>query len=227
MPGFDFYVAGIEDGMIAALKQACPYAKEISAYGGDLDSDRLREALSRLAPRLPLFLVSYGQGEDCESPAQSQLIDSPAADLGQTPSGDIEAFYGVPLLYEHRCTFTVIVCSDDARGEKARRRGVVNAKGLYGMIADVRGALDGIQFWQKPVNADAILLNPMPFKPMAVDYLAKLPDLSAYAIHYESYFKYETADRRVAGLPISEVDFTVQNTDAVSDGFNLPGVTVR
>ncbi len=203
--GFDFFVAGIEDGMIAALKPAMPYVKEWGTYGGELDTEQLRRALGELTPRMPLVLVSYEDGEDVESPATAPLP-------------------GEPRVFKHDCGFAVIVVSGDARGDLARRRGKGQDIGAYKMIADAKSALDCLQF--KVVDGDeTVLLNPEPLKPAGVDYIARLPQLTAYAIHYDTYFKYLTPDRTTTGPLVQELIFEVENTYP-KDGSNLPGVVL-
>ena len=116
MRGFDFFISNIEDGILAALRSELDYVKDFATYGGELDSEQLRRALGELTSRLPLILVSYGDGQDVQDPRTAAVMDE-------------------PRIYRHDCTFTVICCSGDARGDLARRR---NATGTYKMIADVR-----------------------------------------------------------------------------------------
>lgn len=191
--------------MIAALQAAMSYVKEFGTYGGELDSEQLRRALGELTPRLPLVLVSYGDGEDVESPPTAPLP-------------------GEPRFFKHDCTFTVICCSGDARGDLARRRGKGNDKGAYKMIADAKAALDCLQF-KVVEGAETVLLNPEPLKPVGIDYIARLPQLTAYAIHYETYFKYTTPDRTTPSVLVEELIFEVENTYP-KDGSNLPGVVL-
>jgi len=55
VPEFDFYVGGIEDGIIGVLtevyKAPAGYLKDIGSYGGELDEDTLRKFIDQLAPR--------------------------------------------------------------------------------------------------------------------------------------------------------------------------------
>jgi hypothetical protein len=71
-----------------------------------------------------------------------------------------------------------------------------------------------------------VLLNPEPLKPTGVEYLARLPELTAYALHYDTYFKYVTPDRTTQGLLVQELIFGVDNTYEKGES-NLPGVALR
>jgi phage gp37-like protein len=179
-PEFDYVVGGIEDGMIQVLKDAIVlpvdggYVKTISTYAGELDKDTLRAALAELVGSLPLILVCYSDGEDKALPATPPVA-------------------GEPFVVTHECSFSVICCSDDARGEKTRRRG---AAGVYKMLADARRLLSGLRF-TKMEGGVKVLLNSLPMTPAGVDYIARLPDLTAYAQHFDTTFSYETQDRRV------------------------------
>jgi phage gp37-like protein len=162
--GFDFIVGGIEDGIIDTLKAALlltpqgGYLKKIDSYSGELDSEQFRKALGELTPQLPLILVSYGDGDDTLDPATVP-------------------FQGMPRSYRHDCTFTVMCLSGNARGEKARRRG---STGVYKMITDVRSLLGGVKFKGRVVETDEMVtLNTEPFRYAGVEYIARLPELTA------------------------------------------------
>ncbi|MGA9768278.1 MAG: phage protein Gp37 [Blastocatellia bacterium] len=210
---FDFIIGGIEDGMIDALWQAVGrrkvddidvgYVKKIDSYGGELDSAKLREALSSLTPQLPLMLVSYADGDDTLDPA-------------------VVSHNGSPRFYRHDCTFTVICCSGNARGEKARRRGATGAVGIYKMISDVRTVLGGLGI-MAVLGTDSFLLNSEPLRFAGVEYITRLTDLTAYAVHFETWFRLGEPDRSQPGQLVHEVVFDVQNTFEKGES-NLPGV---
>jgi hypothetical protein len=213
MRGFDFFVGGIEDGIVEALeplhvKSDGGYVKTIASYGGELDSDNIKRALGELTPRLPIMLAAYGDGEDVESPATAPVPPT------------------LPRLFRHDCTFTVLCCSGDARGERARRRGAGSSVGIYRMIADVWERIAGLQF--KIMDGDeTVLLNPEPMKPSGIEYLARLPQLTAYSVHFDTYFRYETPDRSKADpMLVRELVFEVDNTFEKGDA-NLPGVVIK
>lgn len=202
---FDFVIGGIEDGIMAALDTAVGvanegYVKAIASYGGELDGEQLKRALGELQSRMPLLLVAYGDGDDIEDPPTVPVA-------------------GEPRCFRHDCTFTVVCCSADARGDKARRRG---GKGVYKMISDVREALGGLTLIAD-VEGEQIRLNDDPLKYDGVEYLARLPDLTAYAVHFATYFRYSEPDRTEQGELVSELIFTVDNTYQKGDS-NLPGV---
>lgn len=208
---FDFYVGGIEDGMIAALQPLKKsslngYAQTIDSYGGQLEEETLREALSNL-PGLPAILVAYGDGDDEVQPAT-------------TPNE--------PRIIQHDCTFTVICCTDDARGQKARRRGEGAGVGVYKMLGDVRRKLSGLRF-RKIVEGEAkpVLLTYDPLTPSGVQFMQRLQDLTAYAQHFDTYFKWTEPDRRQDGTPVTELFFDLNTMNVHEDSSNLPGVTLK
>lgn len=203
---FDQVIGGIEDGIIATLKEAAPYAKTVKTYGGELDTDQVKRALGELTPQLPALLVSYGAGVDTLDPA-------------------VTARKGEPRLYRHDCSFTVICCSGDARGDATRRRGSGSAVGLYKMIADARYALGGLQF-VTTVGDEKIALNGEPLRYADVEYVARLAELTAYAVNFTTWVRFSEKDRRVTGSLVQELVFTVENTDKTG-GANLPGVVKR
>lgn len=214
-------VKGTEDGIVALLKlrylrrddNPDGYLKEIATYGGEMpDEKTLKSFIDELAPRFPLMLVTYGDGVDKEMPATSPAL-------------------GEPRIWRHECSFAVICCDDDARGEDERRRGSVGGPGLYQMIDDVRETLAGVSFAKrgeqivvrvpnrKPADGD-VLLNLEPLKISGVEYLARLPGLTAYAQHFDTYFKWVEPDRRVADAQVEELIFDVTPE---GDGSDKPG----
>jgi hypothetical protein len=222
-------VKGTEDGIIALLTylykrrddNPAGYLNEIASYGGELSEKTLKEAISQLTPRFPLMLVSYGDGVDKEVPATSPVL-------------------GEPRIWRHDCSFSVICCDDDARGEEERRRGAVGSPGAYQMIDDVRDALAGVSFAKrvvddveqivrrvpnrKPLDGD-VLLNLDPLRISGVEFIAQMEGLTAYAQHFDTYFKWTEPDRRAAGTPVEELIFDVTPQGDGSDKSGaLPGV---
>ena len=205
--GFSFHVGGIEDAIVAALTAYCEgYKPDVATYGGELDAKNLREALSQLQSRFPLFLVSYGDGED--------ILRSP---LGPE--------VGAPREYLHKCSFTVICASDNARGEQERRRGALADVGVYDMIEDAQTALWRMQFVAAMEGGEKIILNPDPLDPAGVEYIAHLPELTAYAVHFETGFIYATPDRREAGSMVQEIAIRIFPGSA-GRNIDRPGVTL-
>jgi Domain of unknown function (DUF1834) len=207
---FNFYVGGIEDGMIAALTAIVGgddgYAKEIATYAGELDAETLRAFIEELTPRMPLFLVAYGSGEDKLNPPVAPVFDE-------------------PRLFRHECNFNVFVCSDDARGDMARRRGVGNVVGVYQMIADVQRALADLRFRVTVEGEDEpVLLNTEPLRPDGINYIARLPELTAYAVRFATAFRYASPDRRVAGRAVSGLFFDLSTLGTHGENRLRPGV---
>lgn len=214
MPGFEFFVGGIEDGIIELLTnvfsvRADPpgYLKTVAAYGGELDGTTLKKFIDELAPLFPLMLVCYGDGNDSLVPGIA-----PAADE--------------PRIWRHDCTFTVIACSDDARGESAQRRGIQAKPGVYRMIDDAREFLAGRRF-RRPLGSEQILLTYEPLRPAGVEYLARLPELTAYAQHFDTYFKWTERDHRPAARGVDELIFEVSPMNAETGPGGLPGTQLE
>lgn len=197
----EFFVSNIEDGILKMLKAEMNYVKTFDTYSGELDSENFRKAIAALTPKFPLVLVSYSDGIDKEDP----------------PTGKV---FGSPLHFRHECGFTVICCSSDARGEKAQRKGIT---GTYKMCSDVYEILSGLRLKTEVENKEVILCSQL--MPVGNEYIAKLPDLTAYAVHFDTYFRWSTRDRRKAGTPVTEL---IPNVDPLNPSgepaTNRPGV---
>lgn len=207
----DFYISGLEDAILSLLKtgddvRAPLAAKDFSAYGGELDAENLKEALKMLVVRFPLVLVSYGSGQSKRKSATGVLD-------------------GEPIEFEHRCGYMVVVCSRNMRGQSERR---ADAYGLIGSTVDLLG---GVVF-TKVINEgtedeETITLNTQPFTLDAIECITRLPDLTAYAIHFNTSFHHWSPDRRevVAGNADEiEVNIDPTNPPAPVLENNLPGV---
>lgn len=202
-PEWDYQVVGIESGILQVLTSALGgpegYVRTLMAYNGELDEKRLREAINDLLPTFPLMLVTYTDGDDETNPAVPPVA-------------------GETFVVSHKCTFSVICCSDDARGESARKVGV------YKMVADARRLLSGLKF-SKTEGDERVLLNELPLTPSGVEYLARLPELTAYAQHFDTNFRWETPDRRV----VVEGESIMTSAAPMGDSRmqrNLPGVVI-
>jgi len=205
--GFSFIVGGIEDSMIAALKLYCEdYKPDVAAYGGELDAKNLREALEHLQPRFPLFLVSYGDGKDSFQTALGPEI-------------------GAPRQYRHDCGFEVVCCSNNARGESDRRRGALGDVGVNEMIEDTHAALDRLQF-AAVVGDEKFLLNQEPLNPVGVEYIAHMSEMTAYAVHFDTYFFWVTPDRREPASSIQEIEIELFPSTGGTNS-DRPGVVLE
>lgn len=210
---FDQIIGGIEDGIIAALQAAVGvavedgYVKTVTSYGGEMESGEVVEALRTLMPRLPVLFVAYGSGEDTLNPATQP------------------ALAGEPRHFRHDCGFTVICCDNNARGEKSRRRGAPGAVGLYKMMGDVKQFIGGLQF-RGTIGDESRILNSEPMRWAGVDHIARLNDLTAYAVHFGTWFRYSEQDRTQPGPLVQELIITIENTFPKGES-NLPGVVLK
>lgn len=216
---FEFYVGGIEDAILQLLENEMRFlgVKTFATYSGELsEPERMKAALGELSPTFPLVMVSYADGEDKQTPVTS-------------PVG------GEPIHFKHLCTFVVICASADARGELAQRRGkLVGSKkiGVYGMLAKVREILSGLQIKTIAENAEGeeveVLLTYAPLVPTANEFIARLKGITAYAVPFETYFKWSSKDRSANdGSAVEQVvlDVTSLNTSGLRDE-NKPGVRI-
>lgn len=216
MKDFEFYVGGIEDAILQTLEQTLKPlgVKTFDTYSGELDSENLKGALGALAPNFPLILVSYTDGKDTADPVVA-------------PVGNRS------LHFRHDCSFSVICVSGDARGDKSRRRGKV---GVYAMLAQVREILGGLRFKAEFENENAeieqILLTTQPLKPSGVEYIARIPNCTAYATFFDTYFRFSTAERRSEERAVVTLDMTLDTkidseTNLENPTGNVPGVIKR
>lgn len=208
---FSFFVGGIEDAVVAALQAKVGkdaengYAGDIAPYSGELDdTKKLREALSALHARFPLFLVSYTDGV---STRQTQIAPG----------------VGAPWEVRHDCTVLALVIADDARGETDRR------KGAYDMASDVLAALENRQFayvyLDDDDNEQKIMLTPGEFISTGIEHVASFGDVTAYAVPFETWFKYLSPDRRDPATPLEEVVFAFHPLDSSGEHIEPgPGV---
>lgn len=219
---FEQIVGGIEDAILQVLANQMEGVKHFDTYSGELDSDNLKRALGQLSSSFPLVLVSYTDGKDTEDPKVSAVGNR-------------------PLHYRQDCSFAVICVSTDARGEKTRRRGKT---GVYKMLAQVRDILSGLRFKAEFENEDdekeEFLLTNQPLKPNGIECIARLPNITAYATFFDTYFRFSTKNRSVPGTAVETIELDLKSTsridkeisDVVNDEVetnnapaNVPGVT--
>lgn len=203
---FEFHINGLENAILNLLKTGnddlnispMTGTQEFSAYSGELDRENVIDALRRSTNRFPLVMVAYGAGVDKRKAATGLLENE-------------------PIEIEHTCGFIVVVASNDFRGEKARR------SSIYKMIAEVRQNLGGVQF-EIEVENEKLFLNHAPLIPSAVECISRMPDLTAYAVHFETMFHEWLPDRREVQANIEEIilDVFIENENLPE--FNLPGV---
>lgn len=212
-PDFDFYIGGIEDAMIKKLEETMKESlgvKKFALYSGELsDPTQLKSAIGALTPQFPLVMVSYADGEDTDHTKTSPVK-------------------GESNVYRHDCTFVVICASNDSRGIEAQRRGKA---GTYKMLAAVRKHLSGLiikAIYKADENSAGVevQLTLTPLKPLANEFIARLPNMTAYAVPFETYFKWSTVDRTETGTAVSEIILGVESLNTSSgQSENTPGVT--
>ncbi len=210
MRDFDFYVGGIEDAILTLLESEMRSlgVKTFATYSGELDTENLKRALGELSPKFPLVMVSYTDGRDLQQPVTSPV-------------------FGLSRTFKHECSFAVICASNDARGDKARRRGkLIGARkfGVYQMLAKAREILSDLQLKISDGDTEE-LLTYQPLVPSATEFIARIPEVTAYAQIFDTYFKWETRDRSVAGIPVSSFTLDVDSLNEPEiPANNLPGV---
>ena len=216
MKPFEFHVKQIEAAMAAALVVASGgaegYAPDSRPYGGELDDEEIegesRPALSQLVGSLPIFFAAYAGGADEEA-------------------SDHPWMFGGPREMVHRCTFTVLCCASDARGERAGQTEATQGVGVYDMIGVAQRALFGRQF-EVVEEGEKIILNDDPFTPIRrgdnVRFVVRRNDLVVFAVHFFTSFTYVTTDWRAPAVSIDQFNLTVDSRNTQGAAGGLPGV---
>lgn len=194
LPTFEQYIGGIEDGMILALKEPAEAigVNKVVTYSGDLDAENLKRSIAGNAKEFPKIMVSYGNGND--------ILDPKVATLP-----------GKALQFRHQCWFTAIVASNDARSEKIRRRGTPETEdapavpGCYAMMELVRQKLSGLT-----IKSGSQMLTFEPLKPLATDNILRIPNVTAYALIFGTYFRWISPDRTTAGVDVTDLFIDVE-----------------
>ena len=215
MKDFEFYVSNIEDSILALLEQQMKPlgVKYFELYSGDLgDPDTLKKALGTMTIKFPLVMVSYTDGTDSLLPKTSPVL-------------------GRARTFQHNCSFVVICASNDARGENARRRGKPIGGmtiGTYKMVSKVLELLSDLRLKVivgEGAEAEEVLLTTEVLTPQANEYLTRMSNITAYAVIFDTAFKYSTLDRSQAGTPVSEFILDVESRNTPSEtNDNFPGV---
>jgi hypothetical protein len=160
----------------------------------------VKDAISKSFLKFPCVLVAYAGGDNIPDPV--------------TSTG-----FGDPMHFRHDCGFSVIVA--DNSPQRAHR-----TKTVYKMIAMVLDKLTGLRLI-KEVEDVKYQLNTSVFVPESVITIAKIPNMTAYGIPFETSFKWSSPDRTEAGTDVSEL---VVGANALNDAGTrrlppeLPGV---
>jgi hypothetical protein len=212
-----FYITGIEQGMIAALKKAVGkgdpdegfaedgYVRMIKGYDGELNATALRSAISKMTTSFPLIFVTYINGKDARASWDSGLPDE-------------------PMTMRRDCRFAAVVCSNDARGTEARRVGAPGSVGVYQMEADAVTALGGLRV-ERQDGSEKVLLTLAPLTPSGDSPIMQVPGVTAFAAYFDTYFEYDLPDRRaVEPIVIEEIIFGLDPLNTPGRPGELPGV---
>lgn len=206
---FEFYAGAIEDAIVGQLTTGMP-GVPVDTYSGQLDDAKeVERAVSSKGRKFPLVMVSYADGEDTRTPGYSPVA-------------------GRPLVYRHDCFFAVICLSDDKRGEKVRRRGIGEQRGIYGMLGQADRILTGVRF-EKTVGSEKFLLNVDPIEPVSIEYIP-LPNLTGYARIYATAFKWSSPDRTPEPIDVTALELDVSSLNQAGTRRTppeLPGVTAE
>ncbi|QQS31861.1 MAG: DUF1834 family protein [Acidobacteriota bacterium] len=206
-PGdFEFFAGGIEDGILEILRPAMTPqplgVRNLTTYSGELDADNLKKAIASLPSVFPMVMVSYADGEDSLFAKSSPIL-------------------GRPRVYRHECTFVVICADNNPHGERARRRSKV-----YSMIAAVRRELTDRRL-KTIVDDDEVLLTTEPLTPVANEYVMRMPNITAYAVVFQTAFNWESEDRTADGVDVTDLLVGVDSlNEATTNAGDLPGVEV-
>ena len=196
---WNFYVSNIELSAKDAITEVVQdYAGDVAFYNGELDAEDLRDALSALAPRFPLFLPGYVNGKDIWEHRTSPEI-------------------GAPWVVRHEFGFLVVCADNNPQGDSERRLGT------YRMVSDVHRALSGRQLYK-----DDVLLNGGELKQETVELIANLPDMAARAVPFAGHFRYLSPDRRPEALLMNRAEATFERLAWPDRGTgNTPGVEIQ
>jgi hypothetical protein len=214
---FNFYVGGIEAGIIGALGEFA-YASPAEPYRDELDDEELESeagrALTRLAGRLPLFLASYVDGTLSESDCHPWL-------------------YGEPRIFRHDAVFTVLCCAPDWPGALTGQSEGTAGVGVRRMVSDSLAGLSGKMFRAAdPADPETLLdLNLSPLKPSPVGRnpvpILRRDEVVVYAVYFETYFLWEAPPPGPSEpVTIEEIRFILDVTNGPSGRGGLPGVHV-
>jgi hypothetical protein len=211
-------VQGILGGMSAAIDatlgarrvQPGGYVRTIVVRAGQLNREGMRETLkatlAAITSPLPLVILCYVLGNDVRVDADGALA-------------------GEPITIRHDCAFAAICADADARGQEAQLEGTPDRPGLIRMISDVREVLGGMQFVARDEEAGADFdLNESPLLPAGVEPIDKVPNVSAYALHFLTDFFLSTADRTAEPVQVDIINFGIDLLNNPSGPGGMPGV---
>jgi hypothetical protein len=218
---FNFYVDGIEDAMMEALRSGVPYAgaDQVRPYAGELDFEEInresKAALQALVSHLPLYLVSYVDGQN----------RSDVPDLWLP---------GEPRTFDHDGTFTVVACSSGWRDNE-------DLPGVSKMLGDAVTALAGRTFTKAVTEPDpedggeeievGYQLNLTPLSPSPESpnpaFITRLDELTVYAFYFDTLFKYTVTPPAEEPQVITAINFEIDLRNRRGNREGLPGVLVK
>lgn len=205
LPTFEEYIGGIEDGIVEALRAPAEAlgVTKVSTYSGDLDAENLKRSIAGNATEFPKIMIAYGNGNDIIDP-KNQAV-----------------YPGKPIHFRHSCWFTAIVASNDARSEKIRRRGDGLVPGTYGLMNLVRQRLTGLT-----IKSGSQMLTFEPLRPLATDNILRIPNVTAYALIFGTYFRWKWEPTITPGVEVTDLFIDVEGLNQHPSNYTqeLPGV---
>jgi phage gp37-like protein len=201
----DFYITSIEDAAIEALKNLAPETADVAAYGGELDAGKVEQIIEKIAPRFPLYLVSYAGGKDTR---ETQVSPVP----------------GSPWFMRHDFDFVVVVADADARGEDTQRAGAYSMIGLTHRALAFRQLVAVLNEGEE--DEERVVLNSGELIPTDVEHVMHLPDATVYAVPFTGYFKYLSPDRSDPAQEINSIEFEIDLITSARTPDGAPGVNV-
>lgn len=199
----DFYITNIEDAAVEALRSLAPETVDIATYGGELDAGKVEQIIEKIAPRFPLYLVSYVGGKDI---LESQVAPVP----------------GSPWFIRHEFDFIVVVADADARGEDAQRGGAYSMIGLAHRALSFRQLVAVLNEGEE--NEARVVLNAGELIPTDVEHVMHLPDATVYAVPFTGYFRYLSPDRSDPAQEINSIEFEINLSSSARPSREAPGV---
>jgi hypothetical protein len=170
------------------------YVKTIVVRTGQLNREGMRETVQsamKAGVVTPFIILSYVLGNDVQVGGDGGVADE-------------------PLTFRHDCAFLAMVVASDARGQEVQIVGSAVQPGVIEMAAHVREVLTGLQLKVKVEDeGDDYDANETPLVPAGLEPVDKLPNVSAYAVHFLTSFFWQSKDRRQQPVRLDLINFGI------------------